>query len=257
MDAIVLAAGFGSRLAGTTPKPLTPVAGVPLIDRTLAGLRDAGFRRVAVVVGHEGARVRAHVEAGWGPATPDATGFEVCVVENDAPELANGVSVLVGAAAVDAPFVIAMADHVVAPEVWAAARAHTPPDGGATLLVDRNIDRVFDLDDATKVATKAPAGATADAAARDTPDGDRIDRIGKHLTTYDAIDIGVFVATEGLADALRRVFDERGDTSLSDGVQRLADSGRMGVLDIGDAFWQDVDTPAMLAHAEALLTTPR
>ena len=33
MDAVIIAAGYGSRLASLSPsKPLTPVAGIPLIE---------------------------------------------------------------------------------------------------------------------------------------------------------------------------------------------------------------------------------
>jgi NDP-sugar pyrophosphorylase family protein len=45
---MVLAAGFGKRLAPithTTPKPLVPVAGRPLLDRLLEFLRAAASRR--------------------------------------------------------------------------------------------------------------------------------------------------------------------------------------------------------------------
>jgi hypothetical protein len=30
----------------------------------------------------------------------------------------------------------------------------------------------------------------------------------------------------------------------------MAEDGNVRVIDIGDAWWQDVDTPAMLARAE-------
>jgi choline kinase len=130
-----------------------------------------------------------------------------------------------------------MADHVISPAIMELAAKHRPAAGGATLLVDRKIDGVFDLDDATKVRTK---------------DG-KIVAIGKQLTDYDCIDTGVFVCTRGLVDAIASVAAERGDASLSEGVQALSARGVMEVLDVGDAHWMDVDTPEMLADAEARL----
>jgi NDP-sugar pyrophosphorylase family protein len=54
-------------------------------------------------------------------------------------------------------------------------------------------------------------------------------------------------------DALAAVLEELGDASLSEGITRLAAAGTMTVLDIGDAYWQDVDTPEMFAQAVSLL----
>jgi NDP-sugar pyrophosphorylase family protein len=63
----------------------------------------------------------------------------------------------------------------------------------------------------------------------------------------------VFVCSAALMDAIEAVYRQTGDASLSEGVQTLAAAGNMQVIDIGDGFWQDVDTPEMLAHAEAEL----
>jgi choline kinase len=114
-------------------------------------------------------------------------------------------------------------------------------ESGATLLVDRKIASVFDLDDATKVKT----------------DGNHIVAIGKQLTEYDCIDTGIFVCTTGLVRAIGEVAETRGDASLSDGVQQLSQSGLMTVLDVGEETWMDVDTPEMLADAEARLAQMR
>jgi choline kinase len=70
------------------------------------------------------------------------------------------------------------------------------------------------------------------------------------IPEYNCVDVGVFVCTTALMDRIAEVYEKTGDASLSDGVQALANTGRMTVLDIGDGFWQDVDTPEMLAHAE-------
>jgi choline kinase len=106
------------------------------------------------------------------------------------------------------------------------------------LCVDRRIDEVYDIDDATKVRTDGQG---------------RIVAIGKQLHGYDAIDCGVFAVGSALLDQLAALREERGNCSLSEGVQVLAATGRARVADIGDAFWQDVDTAGALARAEGIL----
>ena len=65
--AMVLAAGFGKRLAPithTTPKPLVPVAGRPLLDRLLEFLRAGGIEEVVINLHHLGHRIEEHVGDG-------------------------------------------------------------------------------------------------------------------------------------------------------------------------------------------------
>ena len=62
----------------------------------------------------------------------------------------------------------------------------------------------------------------------------------------------MFLCTPALFDALDTVNGSEG-CSLSDGIRELAREGRMRVFDIGEGFWQDVDTPEMLAHGEKTL----
>jgi mannose-1-phosphate guanylyltransferase len=64
-SALILAAGFGSRLGTLSderPKPLLPVADVPLIRYSLALLRAAGVSRVAVNLHHRGELIERELE---------------------------------------------------------------------------------------------------------------------------------------------------------------------------------------------------
>ncbi|HEV3409062.1 MAG TPA: hypothetical protein VG095_02120, partial [Chthoniobacterales bacterium] len=146
----------------------------------------------------------------------------------------NGVSVLAAEDHAHAPFFLTMGDHLFEREILERLLA----DGDhaqANLAVDRNIASIFDLDDATKVATE----------------GTRIAAIGKELEEFDAIDTGVFLCPNELFVYLRRA-QVNGDCSLSDGIRLMGREGKARAVDIGDAWWQDVDTPAMLAQAERM-----
>jgi choline kinase len=82
--------------------------------------------------------------------------------------------------------------------------------------------------------------------------GNRITDIGKNLRDYDAIDIGLFVCPVEIFNYFERVKSRSGtnDCSLADGVRLMAGDDKVRAIDIGDGWWQDVDTPSMLRHAE-------
>ena len=63
--ACLLAAGIGSRLQPLTeamPKCLTKIDGRPLLERLVTCLRDRGFKRLVVVVGHLEDRIRSFLD---------------------------------------------------------------------------------------------------------------------------------------------------------------------------------------------------
>ncbi len=230
-QALVLAAGLSSRLKGAKPKPLQPVLGVPLLARTWYTFQRAGVTDVYVVVGHEADMVRSEM-ARWYRA-----GLTIHWIFNPDWHELNGTSVLAAEAELDGPFFLSMSDHLFQADV-VTALARTGARTGINLAVDYQIDRVLDLDDATKVRVE---------------DG-RIAAIGKTLSEYDAIDTGVFLASPSLFGAIREA-KESGEASLSAGVQRLAANDRAWVTDIEGLMWQDVDTPADLAEASRRLLT--
>ncbi len=236
-EAVVLAAGRGGRIReqeDDLPKPLHEVAGVPLLKRTILTLARAGVTRVHVVVGFMGDVIRRVIEAdeAYGRA-----GLEVHFIENPDYDKANGVSVLKARPHVRGPFLLSMADHVYEDAVPRLAVEADLTHADLFLCIDRRKHEVYDLPDATKVMTE---------------DG-RIVDIGKALTDYDAVDCGVFAVSPALFDALDKVLAERGDCGLSDGVRALAAAGRARVIDVGRAFWQDVDTPGARRRAEKML----
>lgn len=231
---VVLAAGLGSRLRceGGPPKPLLPVAGRPLISRVLDLFAAAGVNKAVVVIGFRGDEVAAGIESA-GPL------LDVEFVENPRWEMSNGLSVLAARSAVrDRPFFLSMSDHILEPSLIHGLGSAQIPDKGLVLAVDRKIDEVYDIDDATKVLTKEG----------------RIDEIGKELDKYDAIDTGLFTCSPYLFDAIEEVSRTRDDRdcSLSDGVKAIAASGLALVYDVGEGLWQDVDTAGAAAHAEKL-----
>lgn len=229
--ALILAAGYGSRLSGAHhwPKPLTPLAGEPSILRLIRQFSQAGIEQIAVVIGYRGEEVRQAIQKGKSSAV------EVVFFENHRYSEPNGLSVLAARSFVDERVLLSMSDHLFLGNCIQHMTAHDRGGDESILMIDRNIAGVFDLDDATKVLTD---------------DAGRIRDIGKEIPTYNAIDTGLFVISPALVEALA----ELQSPSLSEGVRRLAASGRMTTQEIKDGVWQDIDTPETLEYAQKLLS---
>lgn len=114
--AMVLAAGLGTRmrpLTYTTPKPLVPVAGKPLIDWALDALARAGVTDAVVNLHHLGEQIETHVASRTAP--------NVTFVRED-PVLETGGGVENALAHLgDGPFFVANSDGL-----WLDAPEETP-----------------------------------------------------------------------------------------------------------------------------------
>ena len=217
LPAVILAAGQGHRLlesSGGVPKPLVPVLGVPLLERTLLACRAAGITEVFVVLGYRQELLRPAIAA-W------ARRYDMAlhVVENPVWVEGNGTSALAVAPYLSQAFFLLMCDHVFTPAMLGQLLAAEDGTEVCRLAVDRRIEAIFDLPDATKVRL----------------DGPRITAIGKDIAPFDAIDTGLFLCRPFLFKALERA-RAAGDSSLSGGMRQLLTTGQLQAVDIGDAF---------------------
>ena len=237
MDALIIAAGYGSRLRELSDsKPLTRIAGVPLLELAVRQARAAGVEQVVVVTGHQAVEIEKFL-----PALTARVGIPVVSERVQHWSTPNGYSVMAGAARIASmgggDYLLMMADHIFETGILERLARQGTRSRGVTLAIDRRLDNsLIDPDDATWVKTDA--------------DG-RIEAIGKTITDYDAVDCGAFLATPELARAIQDAIADGKNGSLSDGMQRLADAGRAATMDIGDAWWLDVDDPRAHALAEA------
>ena len=234
-EAVILMAGEGSRLRGSNStflKPFVPVLGRPLMSYVLDTLIRARIASVNFVVGYESGRMIEQVKQ----LIP--SGVSTSFIENRDWQKQNGISLLAAAGHLSTPFLLTMSDHLFDDAVVGRLLDSFDSDY-LNIAVDRKLDSVFDLEDAMKVQTR----------------GNRITDIGKNLRDYDAIDIGLFVCPLEIFAYLERAKSSsgQGDCSLADGVRLMARDNKVRAIDIGESWWQDVDTPQMLRHAERQL----
>ena len=233
---LILAAGNGTRLRAVSsglPKPLVKFRGQPILEHIIMRAREAGIEHFVIVVGYRSDLIR-HWVAGSSFAA------SITLVENPDYHKANGVSALKAKNLIRENFLLLMSDHIFEPQTAEKLLREPLSDGEVILGVDPNIDGIFDLDDATKVLRS----------------GDHIVGIGKEIDEYDALDTGMFLCSPALFDKLE-VATHDGNCSLSDGMRQLASERRLRALEIGDAHWQDLDTPEALAYAEYFHPEPR
>jgi choline kinase len=228
MKVVIIAAGMGSRLWERTlqkPKTLLPFGQGTILSTIIERFRSIGMDEFVIVTGYQGDEIVRYVER------EKRFGVGVQLHENKDWSRGNGLSVLAAAEAVaGAPFILSMSDHLVSSAALARVAGH--PSERNLLLVDRRVNDVFDLDDATKVQVEEG----------------RIVEIGKALLAFNALDCGIFRLNDRFVRAMGTAV-EAGVESISGGVRRLTGSGDMEAVELAPGErWLDVDTPEAYGH---------
>jgi choline kinase len=235
--AIVLAAGNGDRFRNesTHSKLLTPIAGTPLLIRTLTSARRAGITHAHIVLGYDADAVRALA------LSEAPSGLVLRFHVNRDWHLENGRSVLAARARMNEPFAtepfaLMMGDHVFEPDALRVLLRSPLKRHEALVGIDRFTTDPEIVSEATRVRMH----------------NGRVTAIGKDLNPFDALDTGLFVCQSSIFDALDASC-RAGDTTLSGGVRRLAARGLVRGIEIGSSRWCDIDTKNDLAMAEEML----
>lgn len=223
-DALILAAGLGTRLGGRAKFELN-VKSRPLICYPMLSLLSAGVERIHIVVNPLGMERMRRIISHMGCED------RVNVVVNEEPWRENGYSLLVGASQLSADeFFVSMSDHIYPAEVPLKLREVAAARRDAVIVVagDR-CPSYIDVGEATLI---------------DAGGGDEVRRVGKRLKCWDFVDAGVFVMRREVVGVARSVAEEKGVVKLSDVINAAVNTGLKAVVaDITGIPWTEIDTP--------------
>lgn len=232
MDAVILVGGIGTRLrpwTETLPKPLIPIANIPLIDHLIARLRPA-VSRVILAVGYRSPQLQAH-------ARILGQSLEVVVVEEE-QLLGTGGAVKNVEAHLDpaGPFLVCNGDIINSLDIPSMIAAHQRHGGWGTLalweVADPSRFGVVALEGQriTRFVEKPPAGSAPS----------NLISAGTYVLEPQVLDLlqpGVVASIE------REVFPQ------------LVERGLFGHR--FDGFWEDAGTlPSMLRAQRLILEDP-
>ncbi len=229
LKAVIIAAGAGLRIQAETngiPKTLLPFGNESILSTILKNIGDSGINNFVIVVGYKSELIKQYLDKN------NNFGFNISFVMNEEWHRGNGISVLLAEECIaDECFILSMSDHIVSTE--AVKRLVDHKSESNLLLVDRDVDAVFDIDDATKVELIE----------------NRIINIGKEIQVYNGIDCGVFRLNINFFNAMREQL-KNGQESISAAVKILIKNHNMSAVFTAEGdYWQDVDTPEAYKYA--------
>ena len=235
MDAMILAAGLGTRLrplTDHTPKALVDVGGMPIIERVARRLIDAGADRLIINTAHLAQQIEDYVRS------VDGFGVEAVFSREDPGPLETGGALLAAEALFrgDAPFFLHNADILSAiplTEMYAAHQAAGDPLATVAVM-QRQTTRKMLFDD------EGLLGRTDEAKGLDL-------RVRPAAGEVRALP---FAGIHVLSPRIFERMTERGAFSILDPYLRLAAEGERILPFHADGHaWVDIGRPEQLEEA--------
>lgn len=229
MKAMILAAGFGTRLrplTNTIPKPLLPVGGVPLIVWNLLLLRRYGIRDVIVNLHHLGHSIEKELGDG-------ATWKMRISYSKEARILGTGGGLKQAEEFFEGePFLVMNSDTLCELDIDAVRRYHERQNPLATMVVreDPNVDRwgVLELEADQRVV--------------------RIN--GRGRLSHEPVVERMFAGVHIVHPRLLRSVPVHCESSIIDAYVHEINHGESVYGYTSHGYWSDVGTPQRYAEAQ-------
>jgi len=223
-EALVLAAGEGSRLKKhARQKVLEPIAKIPLLGRILRSLKEAGIKKVHIVVGYEEDNVREEIGE-------DYCGLNINYITAQNWEKGNLYSFMAAKGRFQKDFLLCMGDHIFDPEI-----VRSLMNGNLHDVLILATDKTSYSHDDTKVLEE----------------NGKILNVGKKIGSWNCVDTGFFLCSPKIF-AYGEKAVELGASELADCVRLVAKDGCAQVSDITGKYWVDVDTRRDIDRAKKL-----
>ena len=240
MKAVILAAGKGKRLMPITssrPKPMIPLAGKPLLEYTILGLKDAGISEILLIVGYKEEDIKEYFGNGL-----DKFNVNIEYISQE-EQLGTGHAVSYAKDFVkDTPFLLMYGDLITDPKIFKDILEkfnETKIEGLITLLKVNNPQDYgiisLNSDDFVEKITEKPS---------------------PELNLGNLANAGIYIFNPMIFNAIEKTEKSiRGEYEFTDSMEILINqlNGKILGYIIKDYFWSDIGLPWQLFGANSFV----
>ncbi len=227
LEAIIMAGGMGTRLrelTRDTPKPMLPVGGRPLLERTVHRLRQAGVRHVSVTTCFKPEKLMEHFR--------DGQDFGVRLDYINEPRPMGTAGALTLMPRPTQPVLIINGDILTSVDFDAMFKFHREQEATLTVAV-------------RKYEFSVPYGVIES-------DGSRVKRLVEKPTYSSFVNAGIYLLEPSAYDLLPTSGLPAGQRlDMTDLVARLLEAGRNVTSFPIHEYWLDIGQPDDYARANA------
>jgi len=240
MKAVILAAGKGKRLMPITssrPKPMIPLAGKPILEHTILGLKEAGINEILLTVGYKEEVIIEYFGNGQGK-------FNVkieYITQEEQLGTANAVNYAKDFVK-DEPFLLTYGDLMIDPKIFKEVleKFNETKIEGLMSLLEVNNPQDYGI-----VSLKSD-GFVKNITEKPVPELNLGNLANAGIYIFDPL---IFKAIEKTEKSIR------GEYELTDSIQILINQLGGNILGyiIKDHFWSDIGLPWQLFEANSFV----
>ncbi len=240
MKGVILAAGEGNRLkpiTSTTPKPMIPLAGRPLLEYTISGLKAAGIDEILLIVGYKQEIIKDYFDNG------KLFGVNITyITQEEYLGTANAVGYAKDYISSNEDFMLMYGDLVVESEVFFEVVSKFSE------LQSEGLISLFQVDNpqAYGIISVNSEGFITKITEKPTPE----------LNLGNLANAGIFVFNSLIFEAIEKTPKSiRGEYEFTDSMEILIKElgGKIFGFKLDNRFWSDIGRPWQLLEANSYL----